>query len=337
MARIGSRVGDDVATSRLELPPGARGAGTRAAVGIRRRDAGGHRARHRQARGAHHDRAGRGAGQPARASRRVALAVDHGDRHRRHLHRGGVHAVGIRGRLRPGDDCLRRVGMATGHQAGGGDSPGPLPRHAEGAVTQRLRSVMDLRALPDVVFGPRDLMWWGTLGFVLIEGFTLVLCAAAYLYITQNFPTWPPQNTPLPSLVAPSVQVLVMLVSLWPAHWTAQAARRYDIGKVRIGLIIATAFAIAIVGLRIWELLVSLGVKWDANAYGSVQWLVVGAHATLLFVELVEVGGMMLIFWLAPIEEKHMSDVADMVFYWYFIVLSWLPLYVLCFWLPRWL
>ena len=204
-------------------------------------------------------------------------------------------------------------------------------------MTQRLRSVMDLRALPDVVFGPRDIMWWGTLGFVLIEGFTLVLCAAAYLYITQNFPTWPPQNTPLPSLVAPTVQVLVMLVSLWPARWTAQAARRYDIGKVRIGLIIATAFAIAIVGLRIWELLVSLGVKWDANAYGSVQWLVVGAHATLLLVELVEVGGMMLIFWLAPIEEKHMSDVADMVFYWYFIVLSWLPLYVLCFWLPRWL
>ena len=204
-------------------------------------------------------------------------------------------------------------------------------------MTQRLRSVMDLRALPDVVFGPRDIMWWGTLGFVLIEGFTLVLCAAAYLYITQNFATWPPQNTPLPSLVAPSVQVIVMLVSLVPARWTARAARRYDVDRVRIGLTIATAFAIAIVGLRAWELLVSLGVKWDANAYGSVQWLVVGAHATLLLIELVEIGGMMLIFWFAPVEEKHMSDVADMVFYWYFMVLSWLPLYVLCFWLPRWL
>jgi cytochrome c oxidase subunit I+III len=196
---------------------------------------------------------------------------------------------------------------------------------------------MDLRALPDVVFGPRDIMWWGTLGFVLIEGFTLALAAAAYLYVTQNFPTWPPQNTPLPSLVAPTVQVVVMLVSLLPARWTARAARRYDLGAVRIGLVIATAFAIAIVGLRAWELLVSLNVKWDANAYGSVQWLVLGAHATLLAVELVEIGGMMLLFWLAPVEEKHMSDVADMVFYWYFMVLSWLPLYVLCFWLPRWL
>jgi cytochrome c oxidase subunit III len=204
-------------------------------------------------------------------------------------------------------------------------------------MTQRLRSVIDLRGLPDVVFGPRDIMWWGTLGFVLIEGFTLALCAAAYLYVTQNFATWPPQNTPLPSLVAPTVQVVVMLVSLLPAQWTANAARRYDLGAVRIGLVIATAFAITIVGLRAWELLVSLNVKWDANAYGSVQWLVLGVHATLLAVELVEIGGMMLIFWLAPVEEKHMSDVADMVFYWYFMILSWLPLYVLCFWLPRWL
>ena len=204
-------------------------------------------------------------------------------------------------------------------------------------MTQRLRGVMDLRGLPDVVFGPRDIMWWGTLGFVLIEGFTLVLCAVAYVYVTQNFSTWPPQNTPLPSLVAPTVQVVVMLVSMLPARWTARAARRYDLGKVRIGLVIATAFGAVIVGLRAWELLVSLNVKWDSNAYGSVQWLVLGSHATLLAVELVEIAGMALIFWLAPVEEKHMSDVADMAFYWYFMVLSWLPLYVLCFWLPRWL
>jgi len=204
-------------------------------------------------------------------------------------------------------------------------------------MSQRLRTVMDLRGLPDVVFGPRDIMWWGTLGFVLIEGFTLALCAAAYVYLTQNFSTWPPQNTPLPSLVAPSVQVVVMLASLAPAWWTSKAARRFDLRAVRIGLVVATAFAMAIVGLRVWELLVSLGVKWDMNAYASAQWLVLGAHATLLVVELVEIAGMTLIFWLAPVEEKHMSDVADMVFYWFFMVLSWLPLYVLCFWLPRWL
>ena len=81
----------------------------------------------------------------------------------------------------------------------------------------------------------------------------------------------------------------------------------------------------------------TLNVKWDTNAYASAQWLLLVMHGTLLTVELVEVGGMMLIFWLAPVEEKHFSDVADMTFYWAFMVLAWMPLYVLCFWVPRWL
>ena len=204
-------------------------------------------------------------------------------------------------------------------------------------MTHRLRSVIDLRELPDVVFGPRDLMWWGTLGFVLIEGFTLVLCAAVFVYLQQNFSTWPPEHTPLPSLGVPTVQVIVMLVSIPVVWWTSKAAHRFDLAKVRIGLTVATLFNAAFVALRAVELLVSLNVKWDANAYGSAQWLVLGAHATLLAVELVEVGGMMLIFWIAPVEEKHFSDVSDMVFYWLFMVLAWFPLYVLCFLAPRWI
>jgi heme/copper-type cytochrome/quinol oxidase subunit 3 len=204
-------------------------------------------------------------------------------------------------------------------------------------MNRRLRSTIDLRELPDVVFGPRDMMWWGTLGFVLIEGFTLVLCAAVYVYLQQNFSSWPPEHTPLPSLGAPTLQVVLMLVSIPVLMWTSKQALRFDLGKVRIGLIVATLFNMAFVALRAVELLVSLNVKWDTNAYGSAQWLILGAHATLLAVELVEVGGMALIFWIAPIEEKHFSDVTDMAFYWLFMVLSWIPLYVLCFLVPRWI
>jgi heme/copper-type cytochrome/quinol oxidase subunit 3 len=204
-------------------------------------------------------------------------------------------------------------------------------------MTRRLKSVIDLRELPEVVFGPRDLLWWGTLGFVIIEGFTLVLCAAVYVYLQQNFSTWPPRGTPLPSLGAPTLQVIVMLLSIPVVLWTTKAAQRFDLGKVRIGLTVTTLFGMAFVGLRMVELLVSLNVKWDANAYGSAQWLILGAHATLLIVELVEVGGVALIFWIAPVEEKHFSDVADLVFYWLFMVLAWMPLYVLCFLAPRWI
>jgi heme/copper-type cytochrome/quinol oxidase subunit 3 len=204
-------------------------------------------------------------------------------------------------------------------------------------VIARPRAVLDVADLPDVTFGPRDLMWWGTLGFVVIEGFTLVLCAVVYVYLHQNFAEWPPAHTPRPSLGVPTLQLAIMLASLPVVAWTQRSARRYDLGKVRIGLTAAGVFSIVFVGLRAVELLVSLNVKWDANAYGSAAWLVVGTHATLLLVEMVEVVGMAAIFWIAPVEEKHFPDAADMVLYWYFMVLAWVPLYLLCYWLPRWI
>ena len=204
-------------------------------------------------------------------------------------------------------------------------------------MSRRARAVMNLSALPDVVFGPRDIMWWGTMGFVVIEGFTLVLTAAVYLYVQQNFATWPPEGTPNPDLLVPTIQVVVMLLSLPLVWWIHKVAHRFEFEKVRLGLTVAAVVNAVFVVLRLVEAISSLNVKWDTNAYGSAQWLILGSHFTLLAIELVEVTGMALMFWLAPIEEKHFSDAADMAFYWFFMVLSWVPLYVLCFLVPRWI
>lgn len=203
-------------------------------------------------------------------------------------------------------------------------------------MTRRARAVMNVSSLPDVVFGPRDIMWWGTLGFVVIEGFTLVLTAAVYLYIQQNYAAWPPEGTPNPSLTLPTLNLVVMLLSLPLVRWISKVAHAFDLGKVRIGLTVASVVALLFVALRILTAIYALNVKWDSNAYGSALWMILGSHFTLLLLEFIEVTGMALLFWLAPVEEKHFSDAADMAFYWYFMVLSWVPLYVLCFLVPRW-
>jgi cytochrome c oxidase subunit III len=201
---------------------------------------------------------------------------------------------------------------------------------------RRLRPRIDVAALPDTAFGVRDIMWWGTLGFIVIEGFTLALCAVAWLYLRNRTGNWPPPGTPLPSLALPSGTMVAMILSLPLATWTSRAAKKYDINRTRIGLAVLSVFAAIFVGLRILTLLYAVNVKWDTNAYGSSQWLVLGVHGTLLLVELVEVAGMGLIFWIGTIEEKHFSDAADLTFYWYFMVLIWVPLYFMCFLVPRW-
>ena len=196
--------------------------------------------------------------------------------------------------------------------------------------------VGDVRHLPTHAFGSRDIMWWGTLGFIAIEGFTLLLCAVVYIYLRKNFATWPPEGTLRPSVVLPSVQMALMLASLPLMRWVSKRAHDHDLGKVRIGLTIGALLTLCFDGMRVWELTQSLNVRWDANAYGSAQWLILGTHGTLLAVQSVEVAGMAAIFWRGPVENKHFSDAADVAGYWMFIVLSWLPLYLLCFWGPRW-
>jgi heme/copper-type cytochrome/quinol oxidase subunit 3 len=207
---------------------------------------------------------------------------------------------------------------------------------AHAATEPPTRPVADVAHLPDSAFGHRDLMWWGTVGFMVIEGFTLALCAVVYVYLGKNFDSWPPLGTPNPSLGVPTLHVALMLLSLPVVRWVSHAARDFQLGKVRIGLTVLSLICALFVGLRAVELLDSLNVKWSTNAYGSAQWLVVGSHATLILIELVEVAGVALMFWIAPIEEKHFSDADDVAFYWYFMVLAWLPLYVLCFLGPRW-
>jgi cytochrome c oxidase subunit 3 len=200
---------------------------------------------------------------------------------------------------------------------------------------RRPRVVMDVSELPDLCFGPRDIMWWGTMGFVLIEGFTMVLCWVVLVYLHQNFPTWPPEDTRRPSLGIASLMAGSMALSIPFVWWLDRAAKRFDFRAMRLWLPVAALLCSAFVGMRLAELASSIHVKWNSNAYGSAVWLVLGSHGTLLLIEAAELIGFALAFWLAPME--HFSDVSDAMFYWYFMAATGLVTYVLVFLLPRWI
>ena len=204
-------------------------------------------------------------------------------------------------------------------------------------ITRQPRMVMSVRDLPDVAFGPRDIMWWGTFGFVVIEGWAVVLTMGVWVYLQQNVQAWPPHGTPLPSLTWPTLELGLMLASLPAVRWTNRALKRYDLRAVRIAFIAMGVIGAALTALHTAAMLDSLNVKWDSNAYGSAQWLVMTYHGTLVLVEACEVIGLGLAYWFAPVEDKHFPDGADAMFYWYFMVASFVAVYVLCFLVPRWI
>ncbi len=197
-----------------------------------------------------------------------------------------------------------------------------------------LRREVDVAELPTVTFGPRSLMWWGTLGFMTVEGWTTAILVVSYFYLRQNFDAWPPLRTPNPSLLIPTINLLIMLVSLVPARLAADAGKRLDLAGVKRWLAVTSIVSIPIVALRWWELW-ALNTRWDSNAYGSAAWMIVGFHTSLLLLDVADTLGLTLFYNIREMPAKAFSDTADNSFYWYFTVGIWIPIYLIVYVGPR--
>ena len=189
------------------------------------------------------------------------------------------------------------------------------------------RAVADVRALPRTVFGHRSLMWWGTMGFIIIEGTTLFICVMTYFYLRKNFSSWPPEHVYRPGLVAPTLQAVLMLVSIFPMRWVDRESTRMDVRGVRSGLLLCSFLILLMCVLRVFEFQ-ALKVRWDTSAYGSAAWAIVFSHTTLLVLEAAETWAITALMFSPEVEERDLSGVSDNATYWYFLAGVWIPLYI---------
>jgi cytochrome c oxidase subunit III len=196
------------------------------------------------------------------------------------------------------------------------------------------RLTIDVSLLPDTAFGHRGLTWWATVGFMTIEGTTLVIGAAAYLYLRVNSDTWPPRPIANPDLLIPTLSTAVLLLKLWPFALAERAAKRFDTAGVRRWMVAGVAVGVVACVLR-WLEFGAMHVRWDTNAYGSAVWLILVAHSSLLVVDVAESAVIAAIFFSDRVQPRHFSDVEDDALYGRFLSLSWLLLYLLLVLGPR--
>jgi cytochrome c oxidase subunit 3 len=198
------------------------------------------------------------------------------------------------------------------------------------------RALVDVSALPTVVFGSRATTWWGMMCFMAVEGTTLAICAASYFYLRKNFSAWPPEGTRQPSLLVPTISVIALLSSNGLAVAMNRAAKEEDFFRTRLLLIVSTVVGLGLFGLRLLEFR-SLNTTWDANAYGSIAWATMGMHSSLLLMDTMETGGLAVVYALGRAQPKHFVHASENSIYWWFTTLSWVPLYVMIFWSPTFL
>jgi cytochrome c oxidase subunit III len=195
------------------------------------------------------------------------------------------------------------------------------------------RIVADVADLPDAAFGPRTVLWWGLLGFILIEGGAFALAAGAYLFLMGHTSPWPPTPLP-PELIWGTVFTVGMLLSEIPNVLTERAAKRQDVRGVRIGLIAVSLFGIALIVVR-WLEFSALNVRWDHSAYGSIVWALMVLHTTHVITDLADTIGLAVFTQTHEVDTHRFADVADNCLYWHFVLVAWLPMYALVYWAPR--
>ena len=204
------------------------------------------------------------------------------------------------------------------------------------AYDTEIEVVADVSGLPDHAYGPGSIVWWGTFGFMLLEGAGFLLAAGAYLYVATQSHGWPPAGDAPPSLLSGSLFTLIALASMVPNLWLDRMARHKNQRAVRWGLLVMTLIGVILLVVRGFDF-AQLNVRWDHDAYGSLVWLLLLLHATHVITDLGDTAVITLWFFTHEPGDTQYTDVADNAGYWSYVVVTWLPLYLLIYWAPRWL
>ena len=207
----------------------------------------------------------------------------------------------------------------------------PFPRNELATQGARVEgAALEVSQLPSHAFGPRSLMWWGTMGVIAVEGTVFALTIMAYFYLRTNADEGP-MGVPPPNLGWGTANLVLVLLSAIPNGWTERVARRYDLGRARAGLLACMFFALGTIALRIGEF-TALNVAWDTNAYGSIVWMLLGLHSLHLVTDFFDSVVLYALLLREPVESKSFVDVQENAFYWYFVVLAWVPIYIVIYW-----
>ena len=191
----------------------------------------------------------------------------------------------------------------------------------------------DVSPLPSFAFGHRSVTWWGTLGMVAVEGTVFALSIAAYLYIRSRVPDWPPGVAP-PWLGWGTAALVLMLLSAVPNQLVKRAAERLDLPTARLWLAVMLLFGLVLLGIRVFEF-AALNVWWDTNAYGSAVWTLLGLHTAHLATDIGDTIVLLVLTFSDAFTPKRYVDLSENAMYWYFVVITWVPIYGFIYLAPR--
>ena len=193
--------------------------------------------------------------------------------------------------------------------------------------------VIDVSHLEVGTIDSRSLLWWGNLGMMVIEGTMFAMMIAVYLYFKTANLDWPPATVPNPDLPLATINVMMLVLSAFVMMIADRGAYRESVAASRLGMGICILVGIAFLIIRVFTVS-TLGYKWSSHAYGSVMWTSIGLHTFHMIAATAETSLLFVYSFLRPLTKKQFLDIRATAVYWYFVVLMWIPFYVMVYVMP---
>jgi heme/copper-type cytochrome/quinol oxidase subunit 3 len=161
---------------------------------------------------------------------------------------------------------------------------------------------------------------------IVIEGTVFAMAIATFLYLrTANF-DWPPATVPKPDLLWPTINLILLMLSVIPANIADRGGARQDRRMVIAGMSMCVITGIVFLAIRMHNM-ANIGYKWSDHAFGSIVWVAVGLHTFHVFCATGENSLLLIYAAIKPMTKKRFLDFRCGAVYWYFVVISWLPFY----------
>ena len=195
---------------------------------------------------------------------------------------------------------------------------------------------LDVAGLGGHTVDSREMIWWGNVGMLVIEGTILALTIASYFYLRTFVPAFPSEQTRLPELRGATAELALFLATLVPMALADRAAYHVRRGRTALWLAVVLAGALVACALRVGTFN-HLNTHWTSDAYGSIAWFLVGLQAFHLLTWMVESAALLALLLAGPkpLPLKYYLDVRMGAVFWYFVVGTWAAVYAVVFWGPR--
>lgn len=196
------------------------------------------------------------------------------------------------------------------------------------------RQALDVSHLPPYDISNKAPLWWGQFLMALIEASMFFILLAMYFYLRLSVDVWPPPGTQIPHLTWATIALIILILSGVGSYIASEGAKKDSLGRMLGGLLMNLVLACVFMGFRFAELN-TLNFNWKTDAHGTMFWSIMYLHTLDAVGDMIFTALLIVVVAIGKGGPKQRLGVHVDSILWYFIILIWIPAYVILYWGPR--